>query len=312
MSKLFLLGNGFDLAHKIKTQYKDFRAYLCRECGDVFSDVPQTVVDEDGNLKADRTGAAGLLVWLIDETSQGEEWRDLEETMGRFRYGSFFDEYDMEAAIEDDDDDEMFHVAYAREDLAHELSLCVSEIKQLFHDWIETVTIGLCERQPRFEELFDEDSLFITFNYTFTLEQIYGIAPWQVCHIHGVQGGELTVGHGNEDNPYQEENFDTLAIQDTLSILFESLKKDVLSCYQMHSDFFEALKEAGVEEIYSFGFSFSNPDLFYLKQLCSMLDTSNITWHLAAFDGPRNKDFEKCIRGCGFKGKFGSPIPEEG
>lgn len=313
MNKLFIIGNGFDIAHGIESEYKHFRAFLCREFGEdesEYPDMPQTNVSKDGDIIPDRKRTAGFLIELIDASSKGYDWKDFEETMGRFNYDSLFDELDMASAIADDDDDEMFHRLHDREDLAHEVSLCVLYVKKLFQEWIETVEIDSCERQDRFEELFDEDARFLTFNYTFTLEEIYGIDPSHICHIHGAQGGALVVGHGNHENPYEEEDLSTYGISDRLGQLFEDLKKDVGACYRQHSDFFQELGESGIKEIYSFGFSFSEQDLFYIMQLCSKIDTTNVMWHLAEFDSQKNKYFKECIRNYGFKGKFGAPIPE--
>lgn len=309
MKKLFVIGNGFDIAHGLPTRFSNFREFLYDECHGELSYMPVMCMGRDGETIADRNGAAGLLIDLIDNTSQGDNWEDLEESMGRFEYLPYFDEYDMVAAIEDEDDDEMFRVAYAREDVASELSCCIIEIKNLFSEWIDTIDISPVKQQPRFISLFDADTEFLTFNYTMTLEEIYGIRQSKVCHIHGEQGGDIIVGHGNDDNPYLEESFGTFAIQGSLEGLFDSLKKDVCGCFYQHSDFFQRIKLSQVEEIYSFGCAFSDPDCFYIVQLCKLIDTTKVIWHLAEFDKDKNEAYKKLIRECGYKGKFGTLIP---
>ncbi|MDE6284260.1 MAG: bacteriophage abortive infection AbiH family protein [Bacilli bacterium] len=311
MKKLFIIGNGFDIAHGLLTRFSNFREFLFNECNGEISYMPMTYIGIDGETVADRKGTAGLLIDLIDNTSKGDNWEDLEESMGRFEYLSYFDEYDMGSAIQDEDDDEMFRVAYAREDVASDLSCCIVEIKNLFSEWIDTIDIRTVKEQSRFISLFDEDTEFLTFNYTMTLEEIYDICKSKVCHIHGKQGSDIIVGHGNDDNPYIEETFRTFAIQGSLENLFDSLKKDVYGCFCQHSDFFQRIKLSQVEEIYSFGCAFSEPDRFYIMQLCKLIDTSKVIWHLAEFDEDKNETYESLIRNCGFKGEFGTLIPNK-
>ena len=141
MKKLFFIGNGFDIAHKLPTSTCYFKEFLERVCKGKRSYMPMTYFDQDGATVADRESTAGLLVELIDSAVKDRKWQDFEESMGKFDYLSFFDEYDMNEAIDDDDDDEMFRVAYIREDLASDLNCCIKEIKKLFAEWIETINI---------------------------------------------------------------------------------------------------------------------------------------------------------------------------
>ncbi|SUN77174.1 Uncharacterised protein [Streptococcus macacae NCTC 11558] len=54
--------------------------------------------------------------------------------------------------------------------------------------------------KEQFERLFRNGDLFINFNYTHTLEQIYGIEARQVLHIHGEVGeNNLLLGYPEGD-----------------------------------------------------------------------------------------------------------------
>ena len=309
MKKLFIIGNGFDVAHKLPTQYKDFRKFLNELCGGELSYMPSISVDQDGDYSADRETTAGLLINLIDNTLGENDWKDVEYAMGIFNYDEYFDDFDLSAAIADSDDNEMYRVQHVREEIASNLHCCIYEIKNLFAEWIDTIEVD-AEPQSRFVYLFDADSLFLTFNYTNTLEAVYDIKDLKVCHIHGEQGGEIIVGHGNDDNPYSEEKFDYIGIQDSLEDLFESLKKDVVGCFYANSKFFNQIKDYKITDIYSFGFSFSDIDLYYITQICKIVDTSSVTWHLSEYDeGDKNEKYKKLLIECGFKGRFGELIP---
>jgi hypothetical protein len=72
-----------------------------------------------------------------------------------------------------------------------------------------------------------KETSFLTFNYTETLELVYGINPYDVCHIHGMQYEEIFLGHGNSTTDYYDKymgNF-TGSQGDVLKI-FERMKKD--------------------------------------------------------------------------------------
>ncbi len=311
MKKLFIFGNGFDCAHDLPTSYLDFRKFLINESQEVKSFYPETYINKDGEVIADRKTTSKLLVNLIDETA-GDDWGNFEEAMARYNYLDFFEDLDIVEAIESPDDNEMFRVAESRKILVEDLTKCVIEVKRLFKEWIDQVEL-ITTPQKRFLKLFDESSLFLTFNYTETLEKIYDIKNSQICYIHGKHNGGIVVGHGENINPYEEETNKTFAIADELFQLFNSLKKDVQQCYNKHFSFFQKLSAANVTDIFLFGGGVSKPDLFYLSEICKKVDTSKIIWHLTEYDEERGKNRYKkeLIKQCGFKGSFGELIPEE-
>ena len=75
-------------------------------------------------------------------------------------------------------------------------------IKELFSDWIDTVEIGRGKIAFGWDVICNQgrgassDDIFISFNYTETLEEVYGIPENQVFHLHGLRknGEELIVG----------------------------------------------------------------------------------------------------------------------
>lgn len=138
-----------------------------------------------------------------------------------------------------------------------------------------------------------EGSIFLTFNYTKTLEDIYEIDAKRIYHIHGVidDKDSMVVGHGLGE----EELNDMLKSQElrigevwnkklnrmtrlqivtpkhkelaTFSSLesIVSLKKDVEGCIEKNQQFFNDIFD--VERIYVFGFSFSSIDMPYLEKI---------------------------------------------
>ena len=82
--KLFIIGNGFDLAHGLKTSYEDFRAYLQEEYPEADADefvMPDVYTMPDGGEAIDDEDAVSFLLRIISVT-EGDKWKDVETTLG--------------------------------------------------------------------------------------------------------------------------------------------------------------------------------------------------------------------------------------
>jgi hypothetical protein len=151
-----------------------------------------------------------------------------------------------------------------------------------------------------------KSNYFLTFNYTRTLERVYGVPESNICHIHGVSNnaknlndttsGDLIFGHG-------QEVFDT-NVTNIPNTAYNINKKPVNRCIIKNQLFFEKL--AGVTNIYSYGFSFGDVDMPYIKKIChSIGDTSNVTWYFNDYKIEKYRmSYEEKIRKTGFLGKF--------
>ena len=164
----------------------------------------------------------------------------------------------------------------------------------LRHDFQKWLSEAYEKRPQEKKILFpSEGSIFLTFNYTKTLEDIYEIDAKRVYHIHGVidDKDSMVVGHGLGE----EELNDMLKCHEprigevwnkklnmltriqlvtpkhkdlaTLSSLesIVSLKKDVEGCIEKNQQFFNDILD--VERIYVYGFSFSSIDMPYLEKI---------------------------------------------
>lgn len=71
MTKLIIIGNGFDLAHRIPTSYNDFRKYLLKKYPDAYRNKNRIIdVDEINDIKL---MAVELMLYAIDQAN-GEDW----------------------------------------------------------------------------------------------------------------------------------------------------------------------------------------------------------------------------------------------
>jgi len=157
-------------------------------------------------------------------------------------------------------------------------------------------------------QIFDQDktNIFFTFNYTQTLECIYNIPENQICHIHGMsQGAKNLNGIASEDLIFGHglESSDSNVI-DIIRTAYNITKKPVKQCIENNRLFLEKLE--GIKNIYSFGFSFGDVDMPYIKKICeSIHNTADITWYFNDFKIEENRMlYEEKIRKVGFLGKF--------
>jgi len=306
MSSLFIIGNGFDLDHGIKTSYEDFHQFLKAEYPDASEDdyvLPESTSMPDGGIEFDDDEVASFLLRLISNTElDGDEWSDLENSLGVLDFSEYLD-YVTKVFDKDGDIDE-WKTMYNTEDVALNLVVPTQRITKFFSNWVDTIEIdGTIPNKPDFEALIDKNcDMFLTFNYTQTLEKLYQVK--NVCHIHGEQGEDLLFGHGN-DTDYSEEIMGKhVGAEGALQEIQAALRKDTTGAINNHQDFFDTLSPS-VEKIYSYGFSFSKVDEVYIKDICYKLETSNTIWYLNDYDNPTKlKQYEEKIINCGFKGRF--------
>ena len=141
--------------------------------------------------------------------------------------------------------------------------------------WVRS--IGLTDSSTIIENI-DKDALFITFNYTRTLEDLYGIDEDRVLHIHGsVKDDRIVFGHGSSkrDRSWYEDYSDEYKniMEETEEVklirmsdeFIDVFKKPVAEIIKNNRGFFDALR--GVKEMTILGFSYSDIDLPYLEKI---------------------------------------------
>lgn len=164
--KLYIIGNGFDLHHGLKTGYLDYKSYLEK--------------NNPALLKA-----FCEFPFFSHPEDDYELWTDLESSL-TFDYHSFRDEY-FSDLVENKYPNLTSDSDYTWDEIATETDVKTSFIHDftgpVFYDWLKQVSFDSIK--PDTSLNLSANSKYITFNYTATLESLYHITPENILHIHG-------------------------------------------------------------------------------------------------------------------------------
>lgn len=180
--KLYIIGNGFDLNHRLPTSYWNYKDYLVGSNSLVGSNYERSEY-----LQAAEYG---------DNT----KWNDVEGGL-LINYEDAF--YDMTSNYYPDMGSER---TPGWEDINIEVENRFAFLRDFtgryFYDWLISID-SLCH-QAVLSYILKPSDAYVTFNYTRTLEDVYGIPDANVFHIHGMVGDPESIQFGNPYNNPQE------------------------------------------------------------------------------------------------------------
>ncbi|WP_195667176.1 bacteriophage abortive infection AbiH family protein [Phocaeicola vulgatus] len=244
---LFVIGNGVDLASGIKSSYYDFKQWLILN-------------------KRDQ------LINLMDIffSNQREIWGDIEKALG---------EYDEDSILEFCKPDEEFDYDHPTRSVAAIedspdwiFRPVLDEFIEAFTEWVNSIDITVADKVLDLPSC----STYLTFNYTETLEKIYGIPQLNILHIHGSRLSEnnYIIGHDNPrdtDEVYNDEG-EYIFVQDTWSKIIAWMNEFVKDCEYIinaNQDFFKGL--SNIEQVVVYGHSFSEIDWPYMREIAKQI-----------------------------------------
>lgn len=302
-NKLYVIGNGFDIVHNLPTKYAYFRQYILDRYPNSlkYQDIPESILMPDGEEIYNDAEVAGYIIKVIDSTD-GEDWNCLESCLGNYIYSEFISEANR-IDIEDEDN-VIWRNIYANEDKSLNILNTFVKIKQLFRQWVKEELSRLDMsgiKKNNIEVVLDPNAHYLTFNYTDTLENAYSIAPYNICHIHGKATDNNNIFFGHGDIQEIQNSFDTLGMYDSLAKLKRILYKDTEKALFDKTEFFKGL--TGVNEVYSYGFSFSDVDMIYIDTISKYIITKDTIWYLNSYDKDKIQYKEK-LKQYGFNVKI--------
>lgn len=259
---LYIIGNGFDLMHRVPSSYYSFRdslgknsslrdtleTYLTSE--DIWADFEDALA----HFNADMMASANILdMWLDD-----------------------FDAYSLDSMAD-------FYTAIGSAVMPmEEMSL---DLPRRFRHWVEKLTVGTDDRP--LTEIIDKDGKVLDFNYTEFIETLYGVSKDNVCYIHGCRRKEkyhfketLILGHrpGASDAAFdrverkEPKNYKSAVLSFAqeeairqISAYDEDFTKDCDEIIKNHKSFFGSLSD--INQIICIGHSYSEVDWQYFREI---------------------------------------------
>ena len=281
--KLVIIGNGFDLAHGLKTKGRDFREYL------------QNANEE--------------LLYFLESCARIDLWSDFERSLGHLdRKEIYTEELDGFDMIKNDEDEGRNHQVADR--IRNIEDLIIDDTKRYLNSWILSIDTEVTPFQNIKKIL--NDAKVVSFNYTSTLETTYNLPSDNIIYLHGkaeiIQPRnqddyfcpepvpELVIGHGENVEPidpgtYASSMSDEIVLDEVFSeghrdILVE-LKKDTSKYMSRLNDVLCPMKE-----IYIIGHSLSEIDGPYFRAIARYVrpDTSIYVTYFGDDDLQRKRD----------------------
>lgn len=301
------------MAHGIPTKYSDFRSFIVEMYPEASKFRDEVVYLEDFMDIDPIEFAAEILLNAMDK-SAGENWYNFEEALAYINFDNKFPLPNHKVNETDEEDRAIMRDYLLYMDMLTSGFINCSKMWQdFFRIWIKNIQIKIDDgdfiSKKTLKELFSEPNMqFFSFNYTKTLQKLYGIK--KVIHIHNRVGQKLIFGHEKSDEIglYQNLDFDEgPGIGSSfLDDMILSFRKDTQSPLKKYNDFFKKLNNT-IDKVYSYGFSYGRVDSVYIKKIIASI-SPNATWYFTEFESRDSSTLrikKIKLRKYGFKGKFG-------
>lgn len=318
MSSLFIIGNGFDLAHGIPTKYNDFRKYIIELYPEALEFRDEIIHLEECKEIYEDEFAAEILLSAMDKVC-GEDWSNFESALADINFDNKLPNMVCDNDWSEDECNNIW-ISYLMymDQLTSGFINCTPHWQEFFRTWLngveQKIESGKYSVKKSLLLLFSKpNTQFFTFNYTKTLQKLYGIK--KVIHIHNHCGQKLIFGHGENDVMYgthrmndehsEKANAGPIIFSSFLDDMIMSFKKDTTSPLRKYNNFFKKL-DASINQIYSYGFSYSKVDGIYIKEIIKRINC-DATWFFTEFEAQDREAMrikKIRLRNYGFKGDF--------
>lgn len=273
--KIYLVGNGLDLHHNLKTKYSDFKDYIFQKNKELVHNI-DSIFNEKGY-----------------SNQEIELWSILEEMLVTL---SYIDDDEIFQEAFDNSENDMDRASYWHDpkfnaDTMAEDLLIPLEMKKYFDEWIESINTDSIKKDCKLR--LSKKSSYICFNYTDTLQKKYNIPESQVLQIHGRKGQEYILGHNGEEElpfkgdlwyPYENEDGEITSdedirtvevkesINETYSSLFRKYYKNSVKLMEQYKEWFDKFKSAN--KVIIMGLSLGQEDMIYLKRIVELVPST--------------------------------------
>ena len=266
---LYIIGNGFDLFHKLPTSYFHFYQWLKMMKQDDFIDKMEKFFPSKHEIDK-------LL------------WHDFEMALGKYDLHLIYNRFTPEVSDRYIKNLEL----YAR----RAVEPIINKIRPLVSEWAQSISLNGV--RPQIELL--SDAQYLTFNYTLTLERVYQIKRTQIFHIHNsVNNDKVVVGSSVWKNRWDTERLglsdEEEQGQKELIDVLNTLYKNPSGIIDASRDYFSHLSH--IEHIVILGHSLSSIDMPYFREICYNI-SPNSHWYISKHlpgDSERIQNFVEVI-----------------
>ena len=269
--KLYILGNGFDMAHGLNTSYSAFEKYVRTYHNDLYL----------------------LLGTMYRFNDPGWLWKDYERNLANVDIANMTARFNL------------YWKRMNRHEVQNFFDTIYDDLQNLFHKWVVSINMGGCSRISD----LNADDYYINFNYTNVLETIYHISRSHICYIHNdTKNQEMLrpiIGHGednwqiesrirNHESDIREvvkkegwpkwcdnENEWVSFLKNRFQELVGSLKKSPNNNIMFNQSFFDILSRLQIDEVHVIGHSLARVDEPYFKKLLEYEAIKNAVWHIS-------------------------------
>ena len=288
MKSLYIIGNGFDVAHGLRTEYWKFREYL-ESTQPHFLNGFETLYDIQP-LDDTEPWYTKKAQERWDKSVDNALWSRFEEKMG---CPNTTEMLNVSSCVLDDLslDGGNIGIRDTMDVYWQEQFGFINNMQDYVKEWIEQIDTSKikCQRKA----LIGCKDYFLNFNYTDTLERIYHIE--NVLHIHGgidsVSDVPPIMVHCNIDEirkHYQwkkeaDEEYEEgeASIQEAIAKYLKAIYKDTDYIISLHSSFFEKLQD--VNKVIIIGWSAGDVDMPYLRKIKESVN-ENTKWTAYWYD----------------------------
>ncbi|MEK4261869.1 bacteriophage abortive infection AbiH family protein [Paenibacillus sp. FSL L8-0499] len=299
MTSLVVIGNGFDIAHRLPTKYSDFMKFL-----KMLEKEPEYIMGNYVYAESISPHDRKKLQFyeeIIRYIPEDDLWNSFEEALGKLDHLQLQEDnsYNLINYAADDWSESANHDY--QEMIAQDLSF-ISRMPQYFSEWI--VGVNTCVSRCISQNIMSENNLFLNFNYTDTLESTYSIPASKILYLHGnaLHGDRLILGHHDDSNFKEkpipafnteeeweeweanlsdyDDDFREQEAREEIKSYFKKTYKNTALIVQENCGFFESLTQ--IEEVYILGHSLSVIDMDYFKAIKEAV-LKNYKWYISYY-----------------------------
>ena len=180
MSRLFVIGNGFDLHFGLNTKPKDFEEYL----------ETKSIYNESDNA-------------LDYFRCYGVDWSEYEQSMANIEFEELEEEHEQAPDYMSDHERDRDSVIWDMEMLVDSLSGAINDALTDMVDAANAQVESYIIKDSKYPlRLFNADDAILSFNYTRTVERLFDVSvEVPILHIHGFHDNKdpLVFGYRLDD-----------------------------------------------------------------------------------------------------------------